>query len=82
MYDATKDKTLEKVDIVEEGGESGIELSVCSYNEGEEKIQLTRWKTDKSGERKYAKLGRMTIVEAAAVADKIMEMATKRLVGA
>jgi hypothetical protein len=82
MYDSSKDKTLETVDIVEEGGDSGIELSICSYNEGEEKVQLTRWKTEKDGSRKHMKLGRMTIVESAAVADKIMEMATKRLVGA
>jgi hypothetical protein len=81
MYDAKKDVTLERETVIGEGEES-IEVSVCSYNDGAEKIQLTRCKTDKNGEKKYSKLGRMTISEAAAVADKIMELATKRLVGA
>lgn len=44
-----------------------IMVSVYAYNEGTPKIQISRENKNKDGEYSFAKLGRMTKVEAVAV---------------
>lgn len=44
-----------------------ITVSVYSYNQGQQKIQISRENRNAQGEWRYAKLGRMTKQEAEAV---------------
>jgi len=66
-FDASKDKTL----AVKSFGE--IEVKLCSYNGGEAKVQVTRFE-QKGDTRVYGKLGRMTVAEARAAAELIVEV--------
>jgi hypothetical protein len=61
-YDSSKDKTLASA-VACEGKAGRITVSVCQYNGGDKKIQISR---DLPGD-KFAKLGRMTIEEMDAV---------------
>ena len=44
-----------------------ISVSICSYNDGPKKLQISRENKNAEGELKFAKLGRMTKEEATAV---------------
>ena len=47
---------------------TAVSISVHSYNGGESKVQLSREYIKRDGTRSFRKLGRLTMVEAAAVA--------------
>jgi hypothetical protein len=50
-----------------------LTVSIYSYNQGQKKLQINRERRDKSGDLKFAKLGRMTKEEAEAVLPLIQE---------
>ena len=50
-----------------------LTVSIYSYNQGQKKIQINRERRDKSGDLKFAKLGRMNKEEAEAVLPLIQE---------
>lgn len=57
-----KDKDV-VINTVSSGSDKGVDVSICQYDGGEMKIQLSRWYTDEHGEKKFAKLGRLRIGE-------------------
>lgn len=62
-YDAAKDKIEWQKDL-EPDGKTGIEFSVCRYENGPQKIKLQRYGISKAGERYYIpKLGRLSMRE-------------------
>lgn len=61
-FDPNLDKALFKEEIEFEN--SIITVSIMSYNEGTPKLQVSRESKDAEGNRKFAKLGRMTKEEA------------------
>jgi hypothetical protein len=75
-FDKSLDKELfsEKVD----SERSVITVSVFSYNDGTPKLQLSRQNKNAEGELSFAKLGRMTKEEVAAVLP-LMEKAKESL---
>ena len=57
-YDASKDVTLENW----ENDETGLNISICQYGEGEVKVQIgPRSYTKKDGTKRSTKAGRLTI---------------------
>ena len=57
-YDASKDVTLENW----ENDETGLNISICQYGEGEVKVQIgPRSYTKKDGTKRTTKAGRLTI---------------------
>jgi hypothetical protein len=69
-YDESKDKCIHDAGIVFEDQYTQIQAQIYAYGDkGKPKLQLTRKKFDKKrGEWLFAKLGRMTYDEFAAVA--------------
>jgi hypothetical protein len=70
-FDTEKDKTFKEDSFSADGGkDQSVEVKLVSYDGGPKKIQLSRF--DQSGDgrsRKYLRLGRMTLVEAAKVVE-------------
>jgi hypothetical protein len=66
-FDPSLDKELfgEAVTI---GDMFRLKVSVMSYNEGVQKLQISRERLNKDGDATFAKLGRMTLEEAKAIA--------------
>lgn len=61
-FDPNLDKNIFSETIEFKG--SNITVGVFSYNEGESKLQLSRERVNASGDKSFAKLGRMTKEEA------------------
>ena len=66
-FDASKDEKLDSR-VVEGDNDTFIELSLVRYDGGDVKVQLSRYtEDDETKERKYRRLGRLTIREARAI---------------
>ncbi len=74
-YDATLDKQV--FTKAWEGEGTKISVSIYSYNGGINKLQISRENFTADGEPRFAKLGRMTKEEAAAVLPNIQEAIEK-----
>jgi hypothetical protein len=72
-FDPTKDKVIREVVADAEAEDERIEVKLVSYNEGPEKIQISRFKQD-GDERKYLKLKRLFVAEAIRVRDALTEL--------
>ncbi len=73
-YDASKDVILENW----ENDETGLNLSICQYGEGEIKLQVgPRSYTKKDGTKKTTKAGRLTIDDVLWLNDVIEEVKDK-----
>jgi hypothetical protein len=73
VFDPSKDVTIDARTLPASKDGQFIEVKKASYNDGDEKIQLTRF--DLTGEpRKFLKLGRLSLDEAARVKDAIEEL--------
>ncbi|MCP4725607.1 MAG: hypothetical protein GY863_11250 [bacterium] len=73
-YDANMDKTLENW----ENEETGLNLSICQYGEGEIKLQVgPRSYVKKDGTKKTTKAGRLTIDDVLWLNDVIEEVKDK-----
>ena len=69
MFDVEKDKVLDTWEH-----ESGLEVSLRSYNNGEPKLQVgPRWYESKGGDRKAGKAGRLSMSEVEWLATIIVE---------
>lgn len=64
-FDTNLDKKLFEESVEFEG--TKITVSICSYNDGPKKMQISRENANSAGEYKFAKLGRMTKEEAETV---------------
>lgn len=73
-YDQSLDKILESW----ENDETGLNLSICRYGEGEVKLQVgPRTYTKKDGTKKATKAGRLTIDDVLWLSDIIEEVKDK-----
>ncbi|NQT00003.1 MAG: hypothetical protein HQ595_02865 [Candidatus Omnitrophica bacterium] len=72
-YDNSKDECLYTKSWEEETGR--LTVSVHSYNKGAKKLQISRENKDPQGELRFAKLGRMTKEEIAALLPLLQEAA-------
>ncbi len=73
-YDANMDKTLENW----ENEETGLNLSICQYGEGEIKLQVgPRSYVKKDGTKRTTKAGRLTIDDVLWLNDVIEEVKDK-----
>lgn len=64
-FSTDKDEVLKQLPDVDLGGDRFLELKVCSYDDGEPKLQVSRKKVNAdSGEAYFSKLGRLTQSEA------------------
>ncbi len=73
-YDASMDKTLENW----ENEETGLNISICQYGEGEIKLQVgPRSYVKKDGTKKTTKAGRLTIDDVLWLNDVIEEIKDK-----
>jgi hypothetical protein len=69
-YDASKDELLFQRSVEIAGKSTGIEVSVCRYDGGDQKVQLRRFGIKKSGERYYIpKLQRLSLLEMQGIID-------------
>lgn len=75
-YDRSLDVTLAEVEVYADD-KTAISMSAHSYNGGESKIQLSRSYIKRDGSRSFRKLGRLTMVEAGAVASAMPEFLVK-----
>jgi len=66
-FDETKDDVLDEALIEIDDAQSYIHAKLAAYSGGEPKIQLTRFIKLGNGEKKYAKLGRLTRAESRAL---------------
>jgi hypothetical protein len=64
-FDRTKDVELASKEVLNDGS-TIITVGIYQYNGGVQKVQIKR-EIERNGERKFAKLGRLTIEEAEAV---------------
>ena len=71
-YDPSLNKTLVEVELNE--GDTVLNASVEQYNGGEPKLQLTRFYVTKAGARRPRKVGRMTVEEVEALAERLPEL--------
>ena len=73
-YDASKDVTLENW----ENDETGLNISICRYGEGEVKVQIgPRSYTKKDGTKRSTKAGRLTIDDVLWLSEIIDEVKEK-----
>jgi hypothetical protein len=73
-YDSSLDKILESW----ENDETGLNLSICRYGEGEVKLQVgPRTYTKKDGTKKATKAGRLTIDDVLWLSSVIEEVKDK-----
>jgi len=72
-FDPTKDKTLKEKVVAADRDNEVIQLKLVSYNEGPEKIQITRIERDGEME-KFLKLKRLSIAEVMMVRDALTEL--------
>ena len=73
-YDASMDVTLETW----ENDETGLNISICRYGEGEVKVQVgPRSYTKKDGTKRTTKAGRLTIDDVLWLSDVIDEVKEK-----
>ncbi len=73
-YDANMDKTLENW----ENEETGLNISICQYGEGEIKLQVgPRSYVKKDGTKRTTKAGRLTIDDVLWLNDVIEEIKDK-----
>lgn len=63
-FDASKDKVIKELGIIETGENAGISVEIKAYDGGTKKIALTRFYTKKNGEKGFSPIGRMNIDEA------------------
>jgi len=70
-FDPTKDKTTKETLVEADKEGNMIELKLVSYDGGPEKVQISRFEAAEGGERKYRKLGRMSVEESRRVRDAI-----------
>ena len=68
-FDPKLDQTLDS-EIIEGEGTS-VEVSLRRYGDGDPKVQLSRFSTEEDGQRRYRKLGRLTLEEAESVWDTL-----------
>jgi hypothetical protein len=66
-YDRTLDVVTATMEVFADD-KTAVSISVHSYNGGESKVQLSREYIKRDGTRSFRKLGRLTMLEAAAVA--------------
>ena len=71
-YDASKDVTLVEVEVYADD-KTAISLSANSYNGGDAKVQISRKYIRRDGVKTFRKLGRLSMVEASAVAQAMPE---------
>ena len=74
VFDPEKDETIREVVVDADRDDQKIEVKLVSYDEGPEKIQISRYYAPGDAERKYQKLGRMSVAEAERVRDAITEL--------
>jgi len=65
-FDRTKDVELESKQVYDDGS-TILTVGLYQYNGGVMKVQIKREILKSDGERKFAKLGRLTLEEAEAV---------------
>ncbi|MBN3038795.1 MAG: hypothetical protein JW869_05180 [Candidatus Omnitrophica bacterium] len=70
-YDSSMDEQLFSKSWESDTGR--LTVSVFSYNKGAKKLQISRENRDPQGELRFAKLGRMSKEEAAAILPFIQE---------
>lgn len=75
-FDESKDKTLAAETFPDSKGGT-IEVKVSSYNEGEAKMQLSRFEENDDGDRVFRKLGRLTKPEAQMIGKLIDKLIDK-----
>ena len=73
-FDPTKDKLIKSQEFAASKDGQFIEVKLVSYDGGDEKIQITRFDAPEGEERKFLKLGRLTLDEARSVRDAITEL--------
>lgn len=66
-YDRTLDVVTATMEVFADD-KTAVSISVHSYNGGESKVQLSREYIKRDGTRSFRKLGRLTMLEATAVA--------------
>jgi hypothetical protein len=71
-YDKSLDATLVTKEVFADD-KTAVLMSAHSYNGGEVKIQLSREYIKRDGTRSFRKLGRLSMVEASAVAQAMPE---------
>jgi len=73
-YDSSKDQVLD----VWENEETGLNISICRYGEGEAKLQIgPRSYTKKDGTKRTAKAGRLSIDDVLWLSEVIEEVKDK-----
>ena len=75
VFDSEKDKTLDKTVFDADRGGEQIEVKLSSYDGKDPKIQISRFEVDED-ERKFRKLGRLTVNEARQVRDALTKLTT------
>lgn len=69
-FDPKKDQTFKEDSFSSDSGKDQfVEVELVSYDGGPKKIQLSRFDRGSDGSRKYLRLGRLTLVEAAKVVE-------------
>jgi hypothetical protein len=74
VFNPEKDKTIREVVVDADRDKQKLEVKLVSYDEGPEKIQISRYDAPGDAPRKYLKLGRMSVSEAEKVRDAITEL--------
>jgi len=74
VFIPAKDKTIRARVVEADRDDQKIEVKLVSYDEGPEKIQISRYYASGDAERKYQKLGRMSIAEAERVRNAITRL--------
>ena len=72
-----KSLDVESFKEVKEFNDTRISVGVFSYNNGEKKLQISRENKDQNEEWRFAKLGRITKVEAKEIVPVIMKAIEK-----
>ena len=73
-FDASKDVVIEQFEMAGEEGK-GLRASISSYDGGEPKFQIgPRFYTNKNGEVKVTKAGRLTVAEVEWLTDVLGEV--------
>jgi len=74
VFDPDKDKTLDERVFDADKDDQRIEVKLVTYDGGPTKVQLSRFSLSTEGERKYLKLGRVSLEEATKVRDALSEL--------
>ena len=73
-YEKSKDRILSSRTIGD--GNRGIDISICSYDNGEPKIQISRWVLINET-KVYRKIGRISFDEFNEIVKNLVEMVKK-----